>query len=124
MDAQTRLERRKDPRFENNVPVKICQEDGDFVTETKNISRSGAYCCVDQFIAPMTRLKIHLLLSILNGGKSSTRKISCEGIVVRSEPMLDEKKYHIAIFFNDITRRDAAYITDFVNAHHQSRQIV
>jgi len=32
-------ERRKDPRLDNNIPVKICQEDGDLVTETKNISR-------------------------------------------------------------------------------------
>ena len=77
-------ERRKNPRLEDNIPIKICQEDGDLVAEIKNISRSGAYCCVDRKMAPMTRLKIHLLLSTIEKGKKCARKISCEGVVVRS----------------------------------------
>ncbi|MCK5260521.1 MAG: PilZ domain-containing protein, partial [Candidatus Omnitrophica bacterium] len=79
-------ERREDPRLENNIPVKICQDGGDIVTETQNVSRSGAYCRVNQYIEPMTKLKIHLLLSFSKNEKSVTKKISCEGVVVRSEP--------------------------------------
>jgi len=108
-------ERRKDPRLENNIPVKICQEGGDLVTETQNVSRSGAYCRVNQYIEPMTKLKIHLLLSFPKSGKGVTKKISCEGVVVRSEPALDDGKYHIAVFFSDITKRDAECITDYVD---------
>lgn len=115
ISARPAHERRKDPRLDNNIPVKICQEDGDLVTETQNISRSGAYCRVNQYIAPMTKLKIHLLLSASKSGKSASKKISCEGVVVRSEPAPDGKRYHIAIFFSDITRRDAEYITDYVD---------
>jgi len=110
-------ERRGNPRLKNNIPVKICQEGGDFVAETQNISRSGTYCRVDRFIAPMTKLKIHLLLSSPDEGKKSARKISCEGVVVRSEPVSGENGFHLAIFFSDITKRDSEYITDYVSAH-------
>ena len=110
-------ERREDPRLENNIPVKICQDGGDIVTETQNVSRSGAYCCVNQYIEPMTKLKIHLLLSFSKNEKSVTKKISCEGVVVRSEPAPDNGKYHIAVFFSDITKRDAECITDYVDMY-------
>lgn len=116
MSVKSMSERRKDQRVDNNIPVKICRDGGDIVTETMNVSRSGAYCCVNQSIAPMTRLKIHLLLSSGNGGgKSRARKISCEGVVVRCEPAMEDKRYNIAIFFSDITSRDANSLTDYVN---------
>ena len=117
-------ERRKDPRLDNNIPVKICQEGGDLVTETQNVSRSGAYCCVNQYIEPMTKLKIHLLLSFPKGGKSSTKKISCEGVVVRSEPSSNDGQYHIAVFFSDITKRDAECITDYVDTYLKEGETV
>lgn len=117
-------ERRKDPRLDNNIPVKICQEDGDFVTETLNISRSGAYCCVDQPVALMTKLKIHLLLSFPKSTKTDIKKISCEGVVVRSEAASEEGKYNVAIFFSDITERDAEYITDYVDTYMNKEEIV
>ena len=110
-------ERRKDPRVENNIPVKICQEGGDLVAETQNISRSGAYCRVDKYIEPMTKLKIHLLLSSSKNGKKESKKVSFEGVVVRSEPVLDGKGYHIAIFFSDISKRDGDFIAEYVSDH-------
>jgi len=110
-------ERRKDPRLEDNIPVKICQEGGDFVAETQNISRSGAYCRVDRCIELMTKLKIHLLLTSPENGKKGARKVSCEGVVVRSEPVIGGEGYHLAIFFSDITKRDAEYITDYVSTY-------
>jgi len=110
-------ERRGDPRLDNNIPVKICQEGGDLVAETQNISRSGVYCRVNKHIEPMTKLKIHLLLSSPEEGKKETRKVSCEGVVVRSEAIKDNEGYHLAVFFSDITKRDAEYITDYVSAY-------
>lgn len=117
-------ERRKEPRLKNNIPVKICREGGDFVTETQNVSRSGAYCRVNEYIEPMTKLKIHLLLSFPRSGKNVTKKISCDGVVVRSEPTEDDGKYHVAIFFNDIKKRDAECIMDYVDAHMKTEETV
>ena len=115
--SQNSTERREDPRLKNNIPIKIFQEDGDLVTETQNISRSGVYCCVNRYIAPMTKLKVHLLLSIPPKGKNTVKKISCHGIVVRSEPLLDSGQYHIAVFFNDITPKESEYLMDYVNTY-------
>jgi hypothetical protein len=116
VSARPKEDRRKNRRLESNIPIKISQDGGDFVTETRNISRSGAYCRANQYIAPMTKLKVHLLLSIPRNGKPLTKKISCEGVVVRSDPA-DDKGCHIAIFFNDIKQRDAESITDYVNKY-------
>ena len=115
-------ERRADPRFTGSVPVKISQEDGDIVTETVNISRSGANCRVNKFIETMTKLRINLLLPIKKNNKIDTKKISCEGVVVRVKPVPEEDAYNVAIFFNDISARDAEYIADYVNAYLEQEQ--
>ena len=110
-------ERRKHPRIANNIPLKICQEDGDIVTETWNISRSGAYCRVSRYIEPMTKLKIHLLLPAKKNNKQSTKKISCEGVVVRTETVPDKDYFNVAIFFSDIPKRDSEVIADYVSTY-------
>jgi len=110
-------ERRRDPRLDKNVPVKICLEDGDLVTETANLSRSGAYCLVSSYLEPMTKMKIHLLLPVKKNDKTSTKKISCQGVIVRTEPISGSDNCNVAIFFNDITQRDADTIADYISAY-------
>ena len=121
---QSNQERRGSPRLNNNIPIKIVHDDGDIVTETANISRSGIYCRVNKFINPMTKLKINLLIPLRKtskSGKSTTRKISCVGAVVRSESAPgDEEAYNVAIFFQDISKRDSDHIADYVNSHLES----
>ena len=116
-NQQPTPERRKHPRLRNNIPIKLIKEDGDIVTETANISRSGIYCKVEAFLEPMTKLKIDLLIPIRKNGKSSTKKITCQGAVVRSEQIPGAKEaYHVAIFFQDISKRDAERIADYVDS--------
>jgi len=110
-------DRRRDPRLANNIPIRITQDDQDAVTETANISRSGAYCRISNYIEPMTKLKIHLLLPIRKNGKNVTKKISCHGVVVRTEKNEDGKHYNVAIFFNDISQRDSESIADYVSSY-------
>ncbi len=110
-------EKRKDQRIEKNVPIKICQEEGDVVTETANISRSGAYCQVNKYIEPMTKMKVHLLLPIRKNGKNAAKKITCEGVIVRSEPASKDQCYNIAIFFSNISQRNLEAISDYVNVY-------
>lgn len=110
-------ERRRDPRLINNIPIRITQDDGDVVTETSNISRSGLYCKVDRYIEPMTKLKVCLLLPIRKNGKDVTKQISAHGVVVRAEHIGDNDDHNIAIFFNDISKRDAESIADYVSSY-------
>ena len=108
-------ERRQHPRLAGNIPLKICCGEFDVVTETQNISRSGAYCRVNKFIEPMTRLKICLLLPFRRDHRTVTKKINCEGIVVRTESLPHSDAFHVAIFFNDIQTRDGDTIAEFVD---------
>lgn len=105
-------ERRLDPRLINSIPLKIKSAAGDgFVTETVNISRSGAYCQVNSFIEPMTKLKLNFLIPSRRG---AGKKISCCGVVVRTEPTREDNHYNVAIFFSDISVRDAALIAEYI----------
>lgn len=110
-------EKRKDPRLENNIPIKLSKGDGDVVTETANISRSGAYCRITGKIELMTKLKIQLLLPMGRKKSDVTKKIVCSGVIVRCEPSSPNGSYDVAIFFNDITQRDAETIADYVSIH-------
>ena len=108
-------ERRRYPRISRNIPVKICSDDFDLVTETKNLSRTGTYCRVNKYIEPMTKLKVQLLLQHKRSARVVTKKISCQGVVVRTESVPGGDYYNVAIYFNEIQNRDADYITDYVN---------
>ena len=55
-------ERRKSPRVAQRLTLALTQDDGECVVETMNISASGAYCTMDRFIAPMSKLKVHFEL--------------------------------------------------------------
>ena len=108
-------EKRLHPRIDNSIPIKISAEDADFVTESKNISCSGVYCKVDKYIEPMTKLKILLLLPMRKAGKVTTKKVSCGGVVVRTENILHEEGFHTAIFFNDIHSKGSRMLAEFVD---------
>ena len=107
-------ERRRSPRLEHTVPLKLSSGDIDIVTETSNLSSSGVYCRVNAYIEPMTKLKIHLLLPVKKNSRTSTKRISCQGVVVRAESVPDHNYFNAAIFFNDIQPKDIQAISDFI----------
>ena len=114
MTHKTPAERRQHPRVVNNVPVKISCPLADFVTQTQNISCSGAYCRVNTYLEPMTKLGVTLLLPVKKNGKTATRKVSCNGVVVRSENIPNDKEFYVAIFFNDIHPKDSRTLAEFM----------
>jgi hypothetical protein len=107
-------EKRRHLRLEHNIPVKISSAHGDILTETKNLSCSGAFCRMSQRLEPMTKLKIHLLLPLRKGDKVTTKKITCQGVVVRTQA--GEDHYDTAIFFSDIASKDSRTISEFVES--------
>ncbi len=108
-------ERRQSPRVEQNIPVKISHDDFDIVTETKNLSRSGVYCRVKQYIEPMTKIRINLLLPFKRNERVVTKKVSCQGVVVRAESIPQSDEFNIAIYFNEIQKRDTDYIIEYIS---------
>ncbi|MCF7887353.1 MAG: PilZ domain-containing protein [Candidatus Omnitrophica bacterium] len=114
-------ERRKYPRLEKNLPIKLKQtpdKDFDIATETTNISASGAYCAITKSIKPMTKLKLILLIPIHKSKVKKIRKINCQGVVVRKEKNESNKKfpYRIGIFFNKIDNQDRKFLRSYINS--------
>ena len=115
MNRQKR-ERRLYPRIDRILTCRVQGDDFDIVTETQNVSGTGAYCEVNRYIAPMTKLKLNLVLPVANH-VAQAAKISCQGIVVRTEPednlFLDN--YHVAIYFNRISKASLKKIANYVS---------
>jgi len=107
-------EKRRHPRIRKNVPIKIKNIDFDIVTETKNISCTGAYCQIDRYLAPLTKIKARLLIP--SRTKEKHHIIDCEGIVVRVEKDDHnlESQYNIAIYFENIHKADITKIQRFI----------
>lgn len=106
------IERRKHPRIKKKLPLKLKSQEFDLITETKNISASGAYCRIPRYLAPLTRLGISLILP----SKNKTEKIDCKGVIVRTEENLDNTS-DIAIYFNEIKKSDQKKISRYIDYH-------
>ena len=108
-------ERRKAPRVDERLSLSLTGLETAFLVETRNISATGAYCTLDRFIAPMTKLQLDCELS--NGAQRT--RIRCSGVVVRVDPGVAEAtraQYHMAIFFTDLSERDRKVLSQFVTA--------
>ena len=106
-------ERRKAPRVSERVALAVTDAKLTLRTETKNLSASGAYCTLDRFLAPMTKLQLQFELP--DGPRHST--VRCAGVVVRVEPVVANAQqglYNVAIFFTEVAARDRSVITRFV----------
>ena len=106
-------ERRQAPRVSERVSLAVADATAEFRTETTNLSTAGAYCTMDRFIPPMTKLQLQFELP--NGSRRV--QVRCEGVVVRVEPVVEsteQGRYHVAIFFSEIADRDRTAIATFV----------
>lgn len=116
----SRPERRKSVR----APAKLAMEvklggEGVGRLETINVSANGVYFASPTYIAPLTRLEIVLVLPAAGPGPSRNRKVSCEGVVVRTEPETpspNRDRYDIACFFTGISEADRADLESYILA--------
>ena len=111
-------ERRKDPPIDKIISVKLSDTEFDILTETKNISASGAYCPVSKPLAPMTKLRLVLLLPVKKIRSTQIKKINCEGVVVRLDNVSDNGKYpyRAGIFFSTISEPDKKLLRSHIQS--------
>ena len=109
-----KLEKRQYPRIEQRVPLNIVANGYDFATTTQNISCLGAYCHIDKYIPPFTKIRVKLTLPIISNDKDNDCSVECNGVVVRTD---DEKKggFNIAVFFNQIKNNQRQKITQYIS---------
>jgi len=106
-------EKRRTPRIEDKLPLKVMEGDYCTVVETKNISASGVYFTTDKPVPIMSQVIITLLLPL---GKDKNKKIKLSGTVVRVVAISSEERelYDTAIFFNDISEKAKGVLSRYV----------
>ncbi len=109
-----KTERRQYPRIEQTLPLKIAADGYRFATTTENVSCAGAYCHLDKYIPPFTKIAVKVTLPVMARGKIKNIEVQCSGVVVRTE---DEKKggFNIAVFFNEIKENQRKKIAQYIN---------
>ena len=112
-------ERRRHPRIAKTLSLQLTHQVNELVTETTNISESGAHCTVNRFLPLMTKLQVKLAVPDTSKPQHAT-PLTCEGIVVRIDPAHEQPRqatYRIAIFFHDLTERDRTVLGQYVQHH-------
>jgi len=112
-------ERRKAVRAPAKLAMEIKLGGTDYgQLRTINVSANGVYFSSPGFIAPLTRLEIVLLIpDKLDGSSAKKREVSCEGVVVRTEPgepTKDVSAYDVACYFTSITEHDRAHLESYI----------
>ncbi|MDI6606427.1 MAG: PilZ domain-containing protein [Candidatus Omnitrophota bacterium] len=114
MKKITESERRIHPRLAHRLPFKVVADGYDFTTTTQNISCVGAYCHIDKYVPPFTRVMIKLDLPINATPSGKSYKVECKGVIVRSEDE-DRGGFNVAIFFNAIRNDQRKIISRYIN---------
>lgn len=113
MNRRARTERRRFPRIEHKLPIKLAANGYDFSTSTQNVSCAGAYCSINKYIPPFTKVVIRLTLPVMDEEGSRNYNVECKGVVVRSEDSF-EGGFNLAIFFNEIREDNRRKISEYV----------
>lgn len=114
MTKQAKSERRRYPRVERMLPINIAANGYEFATSTQNLSCTGAYCHLDKYIPPFTRIAAKISMPIVTDERRENINVECKGVIVRSE---DEKRggFNVAIFFNGIRDAQRNKIAQYIN---------
>lgn len=117
-------ERRKSPRVDKILPIKLSGSEFDVLTETNNISVSGAYFSLGNPLELMTKLNVVLLIPIKKNKAKIIKKINCTGVIVRCEITdIDAKRpYRAAIYFNALRDHDKKVLHSYINSLLKTNQ--
>ncbi|HTY45606.1 MAG TPA: PilZ domain-containing protein [Patescibacteria group bacterium] len=114
MKKHPKIERRLHPRVEKTLPLNIVANGYDLETTTKNVSCVGAYCHINKYIPPFTKIAVRLILPITRGLTRKTYDVECRGVVVRTEDQTDGG-FNVAIFFNGIKDAQRQRISQYIH---------
>jgi hypothetical protein len=117
-------ERRRSARVDAQIALQLSGEDGvvpgeSITTESINVGAEGVYCPVSQFVAPLTKLLVTMVLPIKSkSGKVRNEVVKAEAVVVRCQPAGgDAGGYRIALFFTSLDAPTRQVLDDYVGQH-------
>jgi hypothetical protein len=115
------------PGVDLGVPVKIQAKDSSIVTETINITSSGAYCKTEKPLPLLSKVELTLLIPGHSRKNALDRKIECRGTVVRTHPVLIDGKaqsYDVAIYFDELSQSDSRLISQYIEHRLPKRKAI
>jgi len=81
-----------------------------------DLSLGGAYCEVDHFMAPLTKVLLTVDIPASDAETGSTESAICRGVVVRMEPESGgAERYRMGILFTEISRPDREKLQRFLS---------
>lgn len=110
---KTPKERRLHPRLDQKLPIDLAVDGYDFSTSTHNISCVGAYCHLDKYMPPFTKISVKLSLPPKERNGENTI-VECKGVVVRSEDGA-RGGFNLAIFFNGMRNEQRKKIAQYIS---------
>jgi hypothetical protein len=109
-----KLERRRYPRIKKRLPLKIAANGYAFSTTTDNISCIGAYCHINKYIPPFTKIALRLRLPVTSAYNRGVYNVECKGVIVRTDDT-SNSGFNIAIFFNKIKNDQRKVISEYIS---------
>ena len=112
-------DQRKHPRVEARLAMQLAEEslgDALVTTESLNISRGGVYCESAEFLSPLSRVALTVVLPPF-GAAGRSRVLRSEGVVVRCEalpPVRGRKRWQLACCFTGLDSDTRALLDSFV----------
>ena len=117
--AKKGSERRQHQRVDARLAMQLDEESlgqSLVTTESMNISRGGVYCECPEFMAPLSKVALTVILPAF-GGSGNSRMLRSEGVVVRCEPLppvRGRKRYQLACCFTGLDAGSRAMLDEFV----------
>ena len=110
-------ERRKAQRVDVELPISISGGSAPAEGKTFNISTNGVYFESPRTIEPLTKVRMQLMVPVLEGGAEKEMGVSFEGIIVRSN--IDKTdpnavRYRIAVFFTHVPKVSQKMLDNFI----------
>ncbi len=114
MLKRSETDRRFSPRIEQSLAVNLCANGYSFATVTENISCTGAYCHINKYIPPFTKLAIKMILPVTLKSKREQFNIECKGVIVRANDG-EQGGFNVAIYFHEINERQQQKISKYIH---------
>ena len=110
--SETGIERRRAPRAEVDIPIRLTPRDTAQPAQLVNISTSGICCTFGEAVNEMTLVGLSLELP------SQDTAVQVKGAVVRCEKLRDRNPptYKIGVFFTEMSPETRRAIEAFVES--------
>ncbi len=110
-------ERRKAHRVDAALPILISGGEERAEGKTLNLSSNGVYFESPREIEPLTKVRMELMVPVLEGGTEKEMGVSFDGVVVRAD--LDNadpnvQRYRIAVFFTHVSQASQKVLDSFI----------